>query len=645
MKLSIPKSEEEFQKLKDELFEKTKTALAQNETPIFKNILEVAQCDAVILTAIHKLKGNKGSNTAGVDGETMRMDILNKDFKKVIKEVKCQFAHYTPNKVRRVHIPKPNGETRPLGIPTIADRVIQECIRSVIEPICEAQFFEHSYGFRPWRSTENALGRVTDVVQKTGYHWVIEGDISKFFDKVNHTKLMKILWAFGIHDRRILMMIKAMLKAGIMNEMNKNELGTPQGGIISPLLANVYLTPFDNFVTREYEHKKLRKDYSSGQRSLILRGLSGKPRIKPIPCYLIRYADDWVVITNSKANAEKLVYKYESYLRNTLKIELSVTKTKITNVRSKAIEFLGYKYKQVRGKAAKGYISRTKPIDEQLDKKITELLKDIKRLKKCKDTETLISDINIINSKIRGLVNYYQVTTWGSESMKKYNQRVRWAAFRAIRRRIGAKSAKGKNKKVDWIKANQCSNLTALHSNYTTALPSLKFKEHTIGVTDLAFIKFQQPVLLNQKETPFTQEGRDRHLARTRKRPPQYRLDFIFGADAMATKRLLANRKRKNRLYNFEFYLNRAYAFNRDKGKCRICGKEIAPHEIQTHHVDPSLKIVSVNKVSNLASLHETCHSDMHNLTLTEQLLRAKGYTNTAVKKILNFRDKLAITQ
>lgn len=643
MKLSVPKTEEEFQKLKDVLFEETKAALSQNKKPIFKNILDVAKCDVVILTAIHKLKSNKGSNTAGADGETMQIDILNKDFEKVMKEVKLQFTHYTPDMVRRVHIPKANDETRPLGIPTIADRVVQECIRSVLEPICEGQFFEHSYGFRTWRSTENALGRVTDVVQKTGYHWIIEGDISKFFDKVNHTKLIRILWSFGIQDRRILMMIKAMLQAGIMDEINKNKLGTPQGGIISPLLANVYLTPFDNFVTREYENKKLRKNYSSGQKSLILRGLSGKPRIKPIPCYLIRYADDWVVVTNSKRNAEKLVYKYEKYMRNTLKLELSNLKTKITNVRSKAIEFLGYRYKQVRGKATKGYISRTKPIENKLDKKITELLRDIKRLKKCKDTETLISDINIINTKIRGLVNYYQVTTWGSESMKKYNQRVRWAAYRAIRRRIGAKSAKGKNKKVDWIKANQCSNLTALHSNYTTALPSLKYKEHIIGVTDLAFIKFQQPVLLNQKESPFTQEGRDRHLARTRKRPPQFRLDFIFGADAMATKRLLASRKRNNRLYNFEFYLNRAYAFNRDKGKCRICGKEIAPHEIQTHHIDPSLKTESVNRVSNLASLHDKCHNDMHNHTLTEHLLNARGYTKTSVKKILNFRNKLAM--
>ncbi len=643
MKLSIPKTEEETQKLKETIFAKTRNYLEEGKQPHFTNILEVASSEPVILSAIHKLKSNKGSNTPGVNGETMAENILKKDFKKIIRMVKAEFKNYQPDLVRRVNIPKGNGDTRPLGIPTIVDRVIQECIRNILEPICEAQFFEHSYGFRPWRSTENALARVTDIAQKTGFHWVIEGDISKFFDKVNHSKLLKILWSFGIHDRRILMMVKQMLRAGIMSETVVNEMGTPQGGIISPLLANVYLTPFDNFVTREYEKKKLRREYTSGQRSLILRGLSGKPRIKPVPAYLVRYADDWVVITDTKENAEKLVFKYQRYLSDYLKLELSPEKTKITNIRSKSIEFLGYKYKQVRGNATKGYITRTKPIPEKFDMKITELIKDIKMLKRCRDTETLISDMNIINSKIRGLVNYYQVTTWGSETMKKYNQRIRWAAYRALRRRMGPTSAKGKNKKVDWVKANECTNLTELHKKYTTALPAVKYKEHIIGITDLAFCQFTPPRLFNQLETPFTSIGQELHLARTRKKNRLHRLDFIFGSDATATKRLLATKKRKSGLYNFEFYLNRAYAFNRDKGNCRICGSEIAPHEINTHHINPKLTVDKVNKVSNLASLHDSCHTILHNITVDETALVNLGYTKTSVKKILNFREKLQL--
>lgn len=640
IKLSIPKTTQDFQDLKDAMYAATKAAIAQNQQPNFQGIIEVARSEIVILSAIHKLKSNKGSDTAGIDGETMRIHILQKDYQEVMERVQASFDNYRPEMVRRVCIPK-EREVRALGIPTIVDRIVQECIRSVIEPICEAHFFEHSYGFRPWRSAENALARISDLVHKTGYHWVIEGDIAKFFDNLNHNKLIKILWSFGVTDKRVLMMIKAMLKAGVMKDIAKNELGIPQGGVISPLLANVYLTPFDNFVTREYEKKKLRREYSSGQRSLILRGLSGKPRLHLKPAYLVRYADDWVVLTDTKENAEKLVHRFEKYLKEQLKLQLSLEKTKITNIRTTPISFLGYKYKIVRGNAEKGYVTRSKPDEEKLKKKVTQLLKEIKYLKKCKDIETLISDINIINSKIRGLINYYQITTWGSEVLKKYNQRVRWAAYRAIRRRLGAKSAKGKNKVVDWVPANKCTNLISLHSNYTTALPAVVYKEHVIGVTDLAFIKRENPTLLNQEETPFTEKGRELHLKRTRKKPRTYKLDWIFGADAMATKRLLANRNNKRGLYNLEFYLNRACAFSRDNGKCRVCGDDIAPHEIETHHENPNLPIDKVNKVNNLVSLHRQCHKNLHNLTLDETQLLTLGYTLKQVRKILAFREKL----
>ncbi len=220
--------------------------------PRIKHLLEPIKSPTNIMTAIHKIKGNKGSRTPGSDGEIMQKHILEVGYEAVIQRVQSHLDDYKPKPVRRKMIDKPGkSEKRPLGIPTIIDRVVQQCVKQIIEPILEAQFFNHSYGFRPMREAKHAIARITHMTQSTGYKWVIEGDISKFFDEVNHSILIKKLWNMGIRDQRVLMIIKKMLKAGIMNEIHKNELGTPQGGIISPLLANVYLHKLDKWIVRE----------------------------------------------------------------------------------------------------------------------------------------------------------------------------------------------------------------------------------------------------------------------------------------------------------------------------------------------------------------------------------------------------------
>ncbi|WP_246589726.1 group II intron reverse transcriptase/maturase [Desertibacillus haloalkaliphilus] len=354
-KLNYPKSESELQTIVDTFFTKAKEGKESGRIFAFKGLLEIINSDVVILTAIHNIKGNQGSQTPGSDGENMQEDILKKDYNEVIERVKSTLINYKPRPVRRVFIPKPGtSEKRPLGIPSIIDRIIQECVRIVIEPIVEAQFFAHSYGFRPMRSAQMAIERTTDIVRKTGCYWVVEGDISKFFDNVNHRILLKKLWGMGIRDKRVLMIIKSMLEAGIMNEVQKNEIGTPQGGIISPLLANVYLDKFDNWITREWEEKRTKHQYSTAsKRNRALR--NGGDRFKP--AYLIRYADDWILITNSKRNAEKWKYRIAKYLKSNLKLDLSEDKTHITNIKKKPIRFLGFTFKVIKGKSRSGYIN------------------------------------------------------------------------------------------------------------------------------------------------------------------------------------------------------------------------------------------------------------------------------------------------
>jgi RNA-directed DNA polymerase len=367
---------------------------------------------------VHNIKANKGSETPGSDGETMRVNILEEKYQEVMARVKDALKDYHPAPVRRVYIPKPGKtEERPLGIPAAVDKVVQECVRIVIEPILEAQFFAHSYGFRPMRDAHMALVRVTDIVHKTGYHWVVEGDISKFFDNVNHTKLVKKLWHMGIRDRRVLMVIKAMLKAGIMDELEENPLGTPQGGIISPILANAYLDTLDQWVTREWENKKTKTEYS--QHGHMLVGLRKRSNLKPV--YLVRYADDWTLVTSYKSNAEKWKRRIAKYLDVKLKLTLSEEKTVITDIRKKPIHFLGFTYKVIKGRKSRtGYITKTSPDPQRLKAKVAEILRNTKRLKrimpgtKNDGKERLIAGVNLVNSQIRGVIQYYQAATRAS---------------------------------------------------------------------------------------------------------------------------------------------------------------------------------------------------------------------------------------
>lgn len=213
--------------------------------------------ETTIVTAIHNIKSNKGSKTAGVD--RVKMDkYLQMPKDKVVGIVQRNLRHYLPKPARRVYI-KGNGKMRPLGIPTILDRIIQECIRIIIEPICEAKFYPHSYGFRPYRAQKHAIADICHTLNAPAKPenkavFALEGDIKGCFDNINHRILLQKLWRIGIHDKRIITIIRQTLKAGYMEYdiLYNTNVGTPQGGIISPLLSNVYLNDFDWYVGRLY---------------------------------------------------------------------------------------------------------------------------------------------------------------------------------------------------------------------------------------------------------------------------------------------------------------------------------------------------------------------------------------------------------
>ena len=616
-KFDYPETETQLREILDKLYQHSKEVHDSGGRPAFKGLIEIMSAEATIITAIHNIKSNHGSETPGVDSKTMQKDYLQKTFSWVVKDIQSAFKHFEAQEIRRKYIDKPGkSEKRPLGIPTIRDRIVQECMRIVLEPILEAQFFYHSYGFRPMRDAAMALQRINYLTFQTGYHWIVEGDISKCFDCIDHSILLKRLYHMGIKDRRVLQIIKAMLKAGVMGECKVNEEGTPQGGLISPLLANAYLDMMDEWITGQWEQKRTRYQYAQqGKRLYSLR------KTALTPGFLVRYADDFVIITDTRAHAESWKNRLQMFLQTKMKLTLSTEKTLITDVRRKYIKFLGYEFKQVPGKAQKGYVARSIPDRGRLKRKVDSIAENIKKIPRDYSREQLIAEINRINSQIRGVIQYYQCCTWVNVSMKKYSRRLQLMAKSRL------KQYKGK-----WIPANQTQNLPRIHQQHKQKIPSVKYRDIYVGFTALTFCNWEKTFPKNKNETPYSEIGRQIYFKRTKKKRINARLDEMY---SMHTARIVTNGS-WGKLNNFEFIMNRAYALNRDKLKCRVCGGWLISGIPLAHRVNPNLPLNKVNRVDNLVSLHKHCFDTVNNPYADISEFDAK-----AQKKIQGFREKL----
>ena len=321
----------------------------------FCNLVELIKRPENIKLAYRNIRKNSGSRTAGVDNKTIS-DLNKWNENALVAHVQRKLDWYIPNAVRRVEIPKDNGKTRPLGIPTIMDRLIQQCILQVLEPICEAKFFKRSNGFRPNHSAENAIAQAERMIQNVGCHYVIDIDIKSFFDNVNHGKLLKQMWTLGIRDKKLLSIISAMLKAEVAG-IGFPEKGTPQGGIISPLLSNIVLNELDWWIVSQWEEMPTQRNYvhriyanGTPDKSSTIRTLRNYTNLKE--CYVVRYADDFKIFCKKRSDAIKLFEATKQWLLDRLGLEISPEKSKIVNLKRHYSEFLGFKLK-VRTKGKK----------------------------------------------------------------------------------------------------------------------------------------------------------------------------------------------------------------------------------------------------------------------------------------------------
>ena len=316
--------------------------------------------------AMKRVKSNKGAS--GID--KMSVEEIDEYFSKHIEEIKTSIweKKYRPQAVKRVYIPKPNGKKRPLGIPVVVDRVIQQAVAQVFSELYDECFSEHSYGFRPNRSAHQAMEEVLFYLNE-GCEWVIDLDIEKYFDTVNHDKLISILRE-KVKDDVTLHLVRSFLRAGIMEDgiIRRNEEGVPQGGPLSPILSNIYLDRFD----KELESRGLR---------------------------FVRYADDCNIFVKSEMSANRVMKSVSSWLERKLFLKVNMTKTKV--VRPSNSSFLGFTFWRNKD----GWKSKpTYDRKQKLCKKIKEVL-----CRKKASTLPLSTVFTKVNQIVRGWINYFRI--------------------------------------------------------------------------------------------------------------------------------------------------------------------------------------------------------------------------------------------
>ena len=350
-----------------------------------------------MLQAMWNVLQNRGAEAAGVDGiiksvyyDSRTRSLTTKAIRRV-EEIRQSLENgdYHPQPVRRIHIPKANGKMRPIGISTLDDRTVQEAIRMVVEPIYESDFLNCSYGFRPNRRTMDAISTCYRLIGPSKkYYWVIEGDIKECFSSINRKILMKLL-RVRIADRKLTDTIYKFLKAGYQENglTYKPSVGTQQGSVISPLLANVCLHELDKWWSGNFDLSPKRK---STRRKKHLGNF-----------ILVRYSDDFIVLSNgTKQATEAMKAEIADFLRDELKLELSQEKTAITHV-TEGFDFLGFHIRK--HKSRKGVIIKpTKSNIQSVKDRIARLLD--RRNHEC----SVVNMIRALNPIVRGWANYYR---------------------------------------------------------------------------------------------------------------------------------------------------------------------------------------------------------------------------------------------
>lgn len=589
----------------------------------FSDLMTLIESRENILLAYRNVKANKGSKTPGVDGLVFK-DIGQMTENEVVEKVRNILGGkhgYRPKPVRRVEIPKAGQPdvTRPLGIPCVWDRLIQQCILQVMEPICEAQFSNNSYGFRPGRGAENAIAALNKMMQFSNLHQVIEFDIKGFFDNVDHSKLIRQIWALGIRDKRLIYIIKQILKAPIKmpnGSMITPRKGTPQGGILSPLLANIVLNELDHWVDSQWQSfpqfESVKEMYDKDGypiRSHQYRAARSGTSLKEI--YIVRYADDIRVACRTRSQAVRAKMAITMWLKERLRLDVSPEKTRIVNTKKHSASFLGFEFKL---KMHKGKHVVTSHISSKAKARIIKSLKQqINKVKHPKDGRVIQDEINLYNLMVNGMHNYYRLA---GDCVKDFGD-IAYVVNKSW------KSAFKLNKTADWHPESQ------MWRHYSES-KQLRF----IGrypIAPISYCQHKTALGLKRGLTPYTERGRklmhkelqtvDVHLMHALMRQPAYGRSL-------------------------EYIDNRISLFSAQQGRCAVTGWPfLTTDEIHCHHKTPKA-LGGKDNYGNLMLVHEAIHKIIHtvNTNLFQSMCKALNLSNKQITRVKELREMAQTT-
>lgn len=594
---------------------------------IFTNLMKEILREENIMLAYRNIKRNSGSHTPGTDNLTIK-EIEKLEPEKYVNKLRYILSGsvhgYRPKPVKRVEIPKNDhtGKTRPLGIPCIWDRLVQQCIKQILEPICEAKFNEHSYGFSPIRSGENALKDCYKNMQQTKLHYVIEFDIKGFFDNVNHSKLIKQMWSLGIRDKHLIYIIKQMLKCPIKlnnGKITTPEKGTPQGGILSPLLANIVLNELDWWIDSQWRSHPVAEYYGEIKPPKIDKkgqvwkrydlGYYHMKKTKLKEMYIVRYADDFRIFCRNHKDAEKIKYAVEDWLNKRLKLEISQEKTKIINLRTKWSEFLGFKMKL--HKKSKKWVVKSRMSDKALERTKKELIQQAKKISRprndpSKSKFTRDVEINIYNSKVMGIQNYFQFATHITQDSRILNRIVMTKLTNTLK----------DGKKSRLVKSGR--ELTPMEKKRYGNSKRMRYEKSTQKpIYPIGQVKHKFPMSKQRNHNFFTGEGRA--LIHKKLKIPNIWLQTQ-----------MMREPRGNR--SIEMMDNRISLFSAQQGKCAVTNQEFENiKDIHCHHAKKPKKYGGSDKYRNLVLIDVKVHRLIHAI---------KEETIAKYLKILNLNEK-----